>query len=81
MSGWIALQGAQRYPHPGPDVTALPDSAWFSFSGSVGAGWTVRSEANDLCLDVDPLVDRLPARDTSTFFVMRSAPAPLMALV
>ena len=76
-SGWVPLQGAHRYPHPGPDVTALPDSAWFSFAGTADEGWRVSSSANDLVLHVEPLADRLLFRDDTTLFAMRSAAATL----
>lgn len=77
-SGWVPLQGARRYPHPGPDVTALPDSPWFAFAGTADTGWRVSSGSNDLVLIVDPLVDRLLHRDGTTLFVMRSAAATLV---
>lgn len=77
QTGWVSLAGARRYPHPGPDVTALPDSEWFAFRGSAAGGWRVTSGVNDLVLDVEPLTDRLLFRDAVTLFVMRSAAATL----
>lgn len=76
-AGWVPLHGAHRYPHPGPDVTPLPDSPWFTFAGSADTGWRVTSDANDLALDVDPLIDRFLSQDATTFFVMRSGAATL----
>ena len=76
-TGWAPLSGVTRYPHPGPDATVLPDSAWFTFTGDADSGLTVRSIPNDVVLDVMPLADRLVGRDTSTLFAMRSAAATL----
>ena len=77
QTGWAPLSGVTRYPHPGPDATVLPDSAWFTFTGDADSGLTVRSIPNDVVLDVMPLADRLVGRDTSTLFAMRSAAATL----
>lgn len=77
VTGWAALSGVTRYPHPGPDATVLPDSAWFTFTGDAGTGLTIRSGPNDLALVVEPLADRLVGRDASTLFAMRSAAATL----
>lgn len=77
QSGWAPLSGVTRYPHPGPDATVLPDSAWFTFTGDADSGLTVRSTPNDLVLDVMPLADRLVGRDTTTLFAMRTAAATL----
>jgi hypothetical protein len=76
-TGWVPLQGAERYPHPGPDVTDLPDSPWFRFAGGADMGWRINSDVNDLSLDVEPLADRLLFQDEATLFVMRSAAATL----
>ena len=76
-TGWAPLQGVTRYPHPGPDATVLPDSAWFTFTGTPDTGLAVRSSRNDLILYVEPLADRLVGRDTSTLFAMRTAAATL----
>lgn len=75
--GWVSLVGIGRYPHPGGDVTALPDSPWFTFTGSQEEGMTVQSRPNDLTLQVEPLADRMVRRDASTLFTMRSAAAVL----
>lgn len=76
-TGWVPQQGVQRYPHPGPDVAALPDSDWFTWTGTADTGWTVTSTANDLRLEIEPLADRLSSTADGTFFVMRSAAAVL----
>lgn len=76
-TGWVDLTGVTRYPHPGPEVTVLPDSAWFAFTGAPDTGLSVRSTPNDLLLSVDPLQDRLVGQDADTLFVMRSAAATL----
>lgn len=77
QTGWVPLQGVQRYPHPGPDVTALPDSDWFAWSGTADTGWTIRSKPNALELTIDPLTDRLVGTDATKLFVMRTAAATL----
>ena len=76
-AGWVELSGVARYPHPGPDVVALPDSPVFRFAGSPDDGLRVTSAANDLDLAVEPLADRLVAADARTSYVMRSAAAVL----
>lgn len=77
QTGWVPLHGVARYPHPGPDVTALPDSPWFSFRGHPDTGWFLRSTVDDLALTVEPLADRMVGQDASTLFVLRSAAAVL----
>lgn len=76
-AGWVPQHGVQRYPHPGPDVAALPGSAWFTWTGTADTGWTVTSAINDLRLVLEPLADRLVGTAAGTFFVMRSAGAVL----
>lgn len=76
-TGWIAQHGAQRYPHPGPAAAALPDSTWFTWTGTADTGWTVTSTPNDVRLVLEPLADRLAGTADGTFFVMRSAGAVL----
>ncbi len=76
-AGWVPQQGVTRFPHPGPDAAALPDSAWFAWSGAADTDWTLTSVANSLQLVVEPLVDRLTSTADGTFFVMRSAAAVL----
>jgi hypothetical protein len=76
-TGWVPQRGVQRFPHPGPDVAALPDSDWFTWRGAADTGRTLTSGPNDLQLTVEPLVDRLVGTGAGTFFVMRSAAAVL----
>jgi hypothetical protein len=77
LTGWVPQLGARRYPHPGPEVSTLPDSDFFAWSCTGDSGWTVRSRANDLELVIRPLTDRMVGSDPTTLFVMRTAAAVL----
>ena len=57
--GWINLVGTGEYSNPRGILDRIPDSEAFQFTGQPSGGLTVLSRANDLRLEINPLVTRL----------------------
>lgn len=76
VRGWVPLRGVTRYD-PHGELLAIPDSDWWTSTGTPAGGLVLTSRPNDLRLAVEPLSDRLVGADGSTLFAMTSGAAVL----
>jgi hypothetical protein len=75
--GWIDVSGNGLYPNPEGMLTAIPDSAFFRFSGMAEQGISITSEANALRLDVSVIPRILVRQRGPAIFWLGSAAATL----
>ncbi len=64
-SGWVDLVGTGKYPNTPSSLKKIPDSSTFQFSGRPDRGFRIQSRANDLRLEVNPLMIHLENRRDS----------------
>src|SRR5262245_13481623 len=75
-TGWIELEGNGFYPNAGV-LDMIPDSAYFSFSGTAETGLRATSERNRLALEVAPIPRVLVRARSDGLFWLGSASARL----
>lgn len=76
-TGWVRLDGNNRYENSGKELKTIPDSPSFHFHGSPINGMTIVGESNRLVLKVDPIPLRTSRQDHGAVMWMGSAPAVL----
>jgi hypothetical protein len=75
--GWIELQGYSDYPNEGGSLLQIPESPYFSYTGS-GLGISqVQSEINGLHLALEPLESRVRLGDDARILALASSRASL----
>lgn len=77
-TGWVSLQGSQHYENSQKKLKEIPDSAYFTFRGSLGSGTTMQSAVNDLRMEVGPVPKVLHRQNADGIFWVGGAPATLI---
>ncbi len=76
-TGWVRLDGNNRYENAGKELKTIPDSPSFQFQGSPKTGMTIVGESNRLALKIDPISQRTSRQDHGAVMWMGSASAVL----
>lgn len=75
--GWIDVAGNGSFPNLKNELSTIPDSSFFRFSGRPRTGMTITSDANHLILTIEPIPQRTSNRHEGSATWMGSAPAVL----
>ena len=75
--GWVELKGNGDYVNSKNQLEVIPDSQLFKFNGNISNGFKITSEANDLKLATQPLIEGLKRSAGKSDFWIGSADATL----
>jgi hypothetical protein len=76
-TGWVELTGSQHYDNTEKLLERIPDSAYFSFRGSLETGTIMQSAVNGMRMTVAPLPRTLYRENADGIFWLGGAPATL----
>jgi hypothetical protein len=76
-TGWVPLVGSAHYENHEKKLEQIPDSAHFSFRGSLEHGTIMRSASNELVMDVGPVPRVLYRENSDGIFWLGGARASL----
>lgn len=76
-TGWVRLDGNNRYENVGKELQTIPDSPFFHFQGTPRTGMTIVGESNRLMLKIEPVPFRINRSHGGAMMRMGSAPAVL----
>lgn len=77
QQGWVRLLGNGGYENRNKELNRIPDSPYFTFSGSAGEGFVIKSAKNDLTLTTGGMATRISRSGKEGLYEMGSSHALL----